>query len=251
VPDAFRFPRLGLVALAACATAALAGCAGRAAPRPAGSVDQLSHGRTLFQAGAQPTCGFCHTLGAAETTSPLAPNLDHEMREADLRGLSDERLAEKVRQMIAQGACSDPNDATRCMPSGIFGGSDALAVASFVAICGRTPGRPGCAPAPGPLRGPTLQGEHLFQTRGCVGCHFSHDETSTGPSLIGLAGSKVRLADGSTVTADRAYLLRSIASPDSQVVLGYSPGMMSARVVPQHLSRAEIDALADYLESLG
>jgi len=153
--------------------------------------------------------------------------------------------------MIAQGSCADPNDATRCMPSGIFGGADALAVASFVAVCGRTPHRAGCAPAPGPLQGAALRGEHLFQTRGCVGCHFSHGDTSTGPSLVGLAGSNVRLSDGRTVPADRAYLVESVASPDAEIVAGYSPGMMSARVVPQHLSGDEVDDLVAYLEWLG
>jgi hypothetical protein len=68
--------------------------------------------------------------------------------------------------------------------------------------------------------------------------------------LNGLYGSKVTLADGTTVTADRAYLIRSIAAPDSQIVQGYQPGVMSSRVLPQRLTRAEIAALATYLETL-
>ena len=172
------------------------------------------------------------------------------MTEADLAKLSDAQLAQRVRGWIHEPQCFSPTDAGRCMPSDLYTGAEANAIAVFVATCGRRPHSAGCAPVKGGLTGEALTGERLFQTRGCVGCHFSIGPPAAGPLLHGLPGSKVELADGTTVTADRAYLIRSIAAPDSQIVKGFQPGLMSSRVDPQHLTRAEIAALATYLETL-
>jgi hypothetical protein len=58
------------------------------------------------------------------------------------------------------------------------------------------------------------------------------------------------LANGKTVTADEAYLIESLADPDSQIVKGYPTGVMSSRVLPQHLTRREINALVAYIKAL-
>jgi mono/diheme cytochrome c family protein len=232
---------------------------GTTAPTPTASIAAsipakpaaLAAGRRLFQAPAHPAgCGFCHSFRAAKTVSPLGPSLDAEVTEADLRRLTDAQLAQRVRNWMHQPQCFGPTDATRCMPADLYTGAEANAIAVFVATCGRHPHTAGCAPVAGGLTGEALAGERLFQTRGCVGCHFTIGPASTGPVLNGLAGSKVKLADGTTVTADRAYLIRSIAAPDSQIVAGYQPGLMSARVLPQRLTRAQVAALATYLETL-
>jgi cytochrome c551/c552 len=229
------------------------------APTPSASIAAsipakpaaLAVGRRLFQATAHPAgCGFCHSFRSAATVSPIGPSLDAEVTEADLRKLGDAQLAQRVRNWIHQPQCFGPTDATRCMPSDLYTCADANAIAVFVATCGRKPHTPGCAPVRGGLTGEALAGQRLFQTRGCVGCHFTIGPPSAGPVLTGLAGSKVKLADGTTVTADRAYLIRSIAAPDAQIVVGYSPGLMSSRVLPQRLTGAQIAALATYLETL-
>jgi mono/diheme cytochrome c family protein len=217
--------------------------------QPVGSAD-LARGRRLFQTGVSQSCGFCHTLRSAETVSPIAVDLNAEMQETGFASWSDGRLAKYVLGWIDRGDCLNPTDATRCMPRRIVSGADALAVADFVAVCGRRPEHSGCAPVAGALRGNALRGEHLFQTRGCVSCHFTNGAASTGPPLVGVAGSRVELADGKGVTADDAYLRASLAAPDSQIVLGYQSGTMSAWVKQQHLTRAEIDALVDYIKTL-
>jgi len=211
---------------------------------------ELTQGRVLFQSGRPQSCGFCHTLAAADTTSTLGPALAGEMQEIDQRLKSNEALAQYVRGWIAHGACANPTDASRCMPAALFTGSAADAIAAFVAVCGRTPSHPGCDPKPGALQGDALRGEQLFQTRGCVSCHFSAGGIPDGPPLLGVAGSRVELADGKTVRADRAYLYESIASPNRQIVNGYQRGVMSAWVAPQHLTHAQINALVAYLETL-
>jgi mono/diheme cytochrome c family protein len=247
----------GAATTAAAATTTSA--AATTAPTPSASIAAsipakpaaLAAGRRLFQATAHPAgCGFCHSFRSAATVSPIGPSLDAEVTESDLRRLSDAQLAQRVRNWIHQPQCFGPTDATRCMPSDLYTGADANAIAVFVATCGRKPHTPGCAPVRGGLTGQALAGQRLFQTRGCVGCHFTTGPPSAGPVLNGLAGSKVKLANGTTVTADHAYLIRSIAAPDAQIVAGYSPGLMSSRVLPQRLTRVQVAALGAYLETL-
>jgi mono/diheme cytochrome c family protein len=228
-------------------------------PKPSASIEALvpatrgtlAQGRKLFQANARPAgCAFCHTMRAAANTSPLGPSLDAEMSEADLRAFSDAELAQNVREWVHDAPCLDPADVTRCMPSDSFMGQQADVVSVFVAVCGRKRRTPGCAPVAGGLRGEALEGRMLFQTRGCVGCHFSLVGPSAGPSLYGVAGSKVTLDDGTTLTADDAYLTESIATPDRKIVNGFPRGLMSSRVAPQHLTKGQIHALVAYVKTL-
>jgi cytochrome c oxidase subunit 2 len=67
-------------------------------------------------------------------------------------------------------------------------------------------------------------GERLFTEHACVTCH-KQDPTGRGPSLHGLFGSRVALADGRTVVADENYLRESIMSSQAKVVQGYQPIM--------------------------
>jgi len=243
----------------AVAIAAAAGCGGGGSAKPSvpriqldgpPSVADLARGRKLFQVAARPaSCGFCHSFRAAAAESPLGPDLDAEVTEVDLKHLTDSELAQRVVRWMTKPLCLNPSDASRCMPVTDYSGDDLAAVAVFVAICGRKPSTAGCEPVEG-LRGEVLHGEILFQTRGCVGCHFSYKGASTGPALNGLAGSKVELADGRTVVADDAYLRASIATPDAATVKGYSKGVMRSRVTPATVTKDEIDALITYIKTL-
>jgi cytochrome c oxidase subunit 2 len=67
-------------------------------------------------------------------------------------------------------------------------------------------------------------GKKLFQDLGCASCH-REDTLARGPSLQGLFGSPVRLADGSGVTADETYVRESIVTPAAKIVAGYQPIM--------------------------
>ncbi len=71
---------------------------------------------------------------------------------------------------------------------------------------------------------PVLAGQKLFAERACVTCHLS-DGKGRAPSLNGVYGGQVRLADGSTVTADDAYIRESILVPSAKIVAGYQPVM--------------------------
>ena len=76
----------------------------------------------------------------------------------------------------------------------------------------------------GTNQNPVLVGEKLFAERSCLTCHTG-DGKGHGPSLNGLYGGRVRLADGSTVTADETYIRESILNPNARIVAGYQPLM--------------------------
>ena len=67
-------------------------------------------------------------------------------------------------------------------------------------------------------------GEKLFLELGCATCHRS-DTLARGPNLEGLFGNPVRLADGTTLTADESYIRESIVTPSARVVQGFQPIM--------------------------
>lgn len=88
-------------------------------------------------------------------------------------------------------------------------------------------------------------GEQLARSSGCAGCHGQDFGGGAGPSLVGLAGSEVVLADGSTVIADTAYLTRAIANPSADLVADYTLKMPA-----NGLSDAEIADIVAYIETL-
>jgi cytochrome c oxidase subunit 2 len=91
----------------------------------------------------------------------------------------------------------------------------------------------------------TESGAALAQSTGCAACHGDKGQGGLGPAWKGLAGSKVTLSNGTVVTADRAYLRRSILQPQAQKVKGYSVTMPTFQ-----LTTAELNRLVTYIESL-
>ena len=89
-------------------------------------------------------------------------------------------------------------------------------------------------------------GKRLFEQRGCIACHTGQPG-AIGPSLAGLFSSKVQLQDGSTVTADEAYIHEAIFKPQAQVVVGYNPVMPTFETI---LNEQEISQLIEYIKSL-
>lgn len=85
-------------------------------------------------------------------------------------------------------------------------------------------------------------GAALYRRAGCAGCH---EVGAVAPSLAGLAGRTVMLADGRSVTADATYLRESILEPGAKVVATYPASMPSYR---GHLSDAQVSTLIEYLQ---
>lgn len=93
---------------------------------------------------------------------------------------------------------------------------------------------------------PLVAGEKLFSEKACVTCHLS-DGKGRAPSLNGVYGGKVQLADGATVTADDNYIRESILQPAAKIVAGYQPLMPTFQ---GQLTEEQIVALTTYIKSL-
>ena len=108
----------------------------------------------------------------------------------------------------------------------------------------------GTAPAATDLAVPPDDGTAAGRGRqvyAAMSCNACHGQPRVAPPLASVFNSMVRLADGTTVWADEAYLHESIASPAAKVVAGYLNSMPSYR---GHLSDAQTADLVAYVESL-
>ena len=114
---------------------------------------------------------------------------------------------------------------------------------------GATPLSPISAPTAAPAAAePAAVGAQLVKDYGCVACHATDTKRLVGPGWGGLYGSNVKLADGSSVLADDAYLAESIRQPGAQIVDGYPAGVMP--VYATLLKEDEIKAMVAYIASL-
>ncbi len=102
------------------------------------------------------------------------------------------------------------------------------------------------APAAPAGKGDATAGEAAFTKNGCGACHTDAD-TPVAPTLYGIFDQEIKLADGSTVTVDEAYLLESIVDPQAKLADGYGP------VMPPTYANLDAQVLQDiiaYIESL-
>lgn len=97
------------------------------------------------------------------------------------------------------------------------------------------------------------RGEALWGSSGCAGCHSVDGSDGVGPTMQGLAGSTVTLDDGSSATADDAYLARAITDPDAEVSEGYDAGVMAGAVASQGFDGRpeDVAALVAYIRAQG
>jgi len=97
--------------------------------------------------------------------------------------------------------------------------------------------------SPEPL---AAQGEALFHTVGCSGCHGVSSKIHA-PPLEGVYGHLVPLETKEFVMADDKYIRDSIVLPASQIVAGYQNLMPSFQ---GHISEEDIMALTAYIKSI-
>jgi cytochrome c oxidase subunit II len=90
-------------------------------------------------------------------------------------------------------------------------------------------------------------GAKLFAGMGCPACH-KPDGTGRCPSLVGLYGSSVHLADGRTVLADEAYIRESILQPQAKIVAGYGSLMPTYQ---GQVTEEDLVQLVEYIKWLG
>ena len=121
-------------------------------------------------------------------------------------------------------------------------GANAL-LTTPVALAGMT-----APPAADTTAAPAVVGAQLAKDYGCIACHSPDTKRLVGPGWGGLYGSKVKLADGSSVLADDAYLSESIREPEAKIVDGYPSGVMPA--YSTLLKEDEVKSIVAYIASL-
>ncbi len=84
-------------------------------------------------------------------------------------------------------------------------------------------------------------GERLYASMGCNQCH-NGTPGARGPSLAGVYGSKLTLANGSQVTVNDAYLRDAILNPSQHITAGYAP------IMPTYQGQISEDGLIDLVE---
>ena len=84
-------------------------------------------------------------------------------------------------------------------------------------------------------------GERLFASLGCNSCH-SGEATARGPNLAQVYGSQLQMADGSSVTANDAFLREAILNPSTRVTAGYAP------IMPTYQGQVSEEGLIDLVE---
>lgn len=99
------------------------------------------------------------------------------------------------------------------------------------------------------MKDPSLadQGKEIFAAKNCGGCHGAQDNERA-PSLNALLGKSRKFADGTSATADRAYIRESIINPYHKIVEGYSNTMPDYK---GNLSEEEVLRLYEYIRTLG
>lgn len=90
-------------------------------------------------------------------------------------------------------------------------------------------------------------GQELAAANGCTGCHSIDGSTLVGPTWQGLYGSEIPLADGSTVTADDAYIAESIRDPSAKIHEGFQDLMPKTYA---DWSDEQVDAIIAYMQTL-
>lgn len=97
------------------------------------------------------------------------------------------------------------------------------------------------------LVSPVEKGEELVERSGCLACHSLDGTPKVGPTLKGIYGHRVELADGKTATADDNYIREAILDPNAKVVKGFQPVMPTFK---GQLKDEDVAAIIAYIKTL-
>ena len=92
------------------------------------------------------------------------------------------------------------------------------------------------------------QGQSLYTSKACVGCHSTDGSPRVGPSFKGLFGAKKEFDNGSSAVADEAYLRESILNANAKIVKGFAKGQMP--IYQGQLKDKEVTALIEFIKGL-
>jgi len=100
---------------------------------------------------------------------------------------------------------------------------------------------------PGRFAEPRAWGEVVWKNQ-CSSCHSIDGSSGTGPTWKDLFGSQRELTDGSTVTADEAYIMESIYDPQAKIRKGYESQNMAS--FQGQLKDLDVFAVTQFIKSV-
>jgi len=98
---------------------------------------------------------------------------------------------------------------------------------------------------------PEHEGLKLLRSTGCLACHSLDGSRLVGPSFAGLYGSQRTVISGGTtrtVTADEAYIVRSVYEPNEEIVEGYARNLMQS--YRELVTEEQMGIMTEYLRKL-
>jgi len=101
-------------------------------------------------------------------------------------------------------------------------------------------------PGPPPAAEPTHPGYKLLDANTCLTCHSIDGQPGIGPTLKGIQGRTQKLADGSTVTVDSAFIREKILHPNAKIIAG----RFEQEMPKTDLTREEIEEIVEYIQTL-
>jgi cytochrome c oxidase subunit 2 len=195
-------------------------------------------------------CNACHSLDGSRIVGPSFLKLFG--REEELE--SGEKI--KADENYIKNSVLNPNSQIvktfppNQMPSfqGQLSDDDIHGIIEFIkTVDGSQKVEVAAAPVPAlnPNASPAERGKFNYETKLCKTCHTLDGSKLIGPTFKGVYGRSEKLADGSTITVDDAYIKKSIKEPASQIVEGYPPSM------PQlPLSDGDIADIIEFMKTL-
>lgn len=96
-----------------------------------------------------------------------------------------------------------------------------------------------------------VAGKNILSATGCIACHSLDGTERVGPSFKGLwQKNEVVITDGQEreITADSAYIHRSIYEPDADIVKGYNEGQMVT--YRDQLNDEQVSKIIEYLKTI-
>ncbi|HEY6399744.1 MAG TPA: c-type cytochrome [Solirubrobacteraceae bacterium] len=235
-----RLGSFGALALGALTLIVLGGCSIK---HP---TADLVNGKVLFAS----RCGTCHTLGHANTTGTIGPNLDDAFRQDRVDGVKSSSIQGLVSYWIqypsTQGA----------MPAGLYTGQKAQDVAAYVAAVAALPGQDsGALATAGGVKGTdAAAGKVVYNgIGGCGGCHVlaaAGSSGNVGPNLDTRLRTDCASAASKPIRgASLQQCIRTaIVKPYAYLPSGYAAGIMPANF-GQKLTPSEITALVNFLST--
>lgn len=205
---------------------------------PPRDVQSAALGQYMFEGPAG--CTECHTInGAGGTTGPA------------LDGVVQAKGRDYVHDAIVNPENTvAAGHAPGAMPETFNFSMTDIEIESIIDYL-EDPAAAGPAPSAGeatPAPAGELDGQQVATSAGCVACHSLDGSVLVGPTWKGLYGKTEEFEDGSTGTADDAYLHESIVNPAAKIVKGFT-NLMPA-IYSQTLTEDQIAAIIEYIKTL-